>query len=158
MTAHRFIDQMIDLRICLSHRRPRVSDDNPFSESQFKTQKGQPDYPGRFSSAAHSRCWHGDYFQWYNHEHHHSGLAGYTPEQVFTGRWQEVAAAKQRALDGAYQAHPERFVAGPPRATAPPSIVKFNSITSEELKDGATDAMNFPTLPAVQNRMRANAA
>ncbi|MDZ7768611.1 MAG: DUF4238 domain-containing protein [Woeseiaceae bacterium] len=81
-----------------------------------------------------------------------------TPEQVFSGRWQEVAAAKQRALDGAYQAHPERFVAGPPRTTAPPSIVKFNSITSEELKDGATDAVNFPTLPAVQNRMRANAA
>lgn len=158
MTAYRYIDQMVDLQVCLSHSRPRVSNDNPFSESQFKTQKHQPDYPGRFLSAAHGRQWHADYFHWYNHQHHHSGLFGYTPEQVFTGRWKTVAATKQCTLDAAYQAHPERFVTGPPKAKAPPPIVTINPITSAELDAGATDAVNFPTLSAVKARMPSNIA
>jgi len=86
MIAHRYIDLMNELGVTLSHSRPRVSNDNAISEAQFKTQKYQPDYPGRFNNTAHAtqRCT--EYFQWYNFSHHHSGLAGFTPEQVFTGR------------------------------------------------------------------------
>ncbi|MBV1878743.1 MAG: integrase core domain-containing protein [Pseudomonadales bacterium] len=77
---------MRELDVTCSHSRPRVSNDNPFSESQFKTQKYQPDYPGRFNGLSHARNWCEDYFDWYNFEHHHSGLAGYTPEQI-AARW-----------------------------------------------------------------------
>ena len=83
MTANRYIDLISDMGIVLSHSRPRVSNDNAFSEAQFKTQKYQPDYPGRFQNNAHARRWCEAYFDWYNFDHHHTGLAGYTPEQVF---------------------------------------------------------------------------
>ena len=82
-----------------SHSRPRVSDDKPCSESQFKTQKYQPDYSGHFEDISHARRWSERYSHWYNFEHHHSDLRGFTPEQVFTGRYVEVAADKQRAID-----------------------------------------------------------
>ncbi|MBV1877792.1 MAG: DDE-type integrase/transposase/recombinase [Pseudomonadales bacterium] len=81
MRAHGYLEQMRELDVTCSHNRPRVSNDNPFSESQFKTQKYQPDYPGRFNGMSHARNWCEDYFDWYNFEHHHSGLAGYTPER-----------------------------------------------------------------------------
>jgi putative transposase len=126
-----------------------VSNDNPFSESQFKTQKYQPDYPGRFSDASHARQWCEDYFDWYNFDHHHSGLNGYTPEQVFTGRYREVAARKQQVLNARYQRHPERFVQGRPTAPMPPSEVAINPIMEPEA-DGVrmADTVNFPTLTA----------
>lgn len=84
MTAHGYLDQMRELAITCRHSRPRVSHDNPYSESQFKTQKYPPDYPGRFKDIDHARLWIEAYTEWYNTEHHHSGLAGFTPEQVFT--------------------------------------------------------------------------
>jgi putative transposase len=152
MTAHRYFDLMGELGITLSHSRPRVSNDNPFSEAQFKTQKYQPDYPERFRHAAHATGWCTDYFDWYNFEHHHSGLAGYTPEQVFTGRWRTVAELKQAALDVQYGRYPERFVAGPPKAPAPPPCVEINPVTPEELAAGASCSVNFPTLPAVTSK------
>ena len=102
MIAHGYLDQMKEMDVTCSHSRPRVSNDNAFSESQFKTQKYQPDYPGRFDSVVHARGWCEDYFDWYNFKHHHSGLAGFTPEQVFTGRYQKVAIDKQQALDARY--------------------------------------------------------
>ena len=149
MTAHRYFDLMGELGITLSHSRPRVSNDNPFSEAQFKTQKYQPDYPDRFRHPAHATAWHADYFDWYNFSHHHCGLAGYTPEQVFTGRWRRVAEHKQAALDAQFARHPERFVAGHPKAPAPPQRVELNPVTPEELAAGVSTAVNFPTLPAV---------
>jgi putative transposase len=150
MIAHRYIDQMTELGIVLSHSRPRVSNDNAFSEAQFKTQKHQPDYPGRFDNAAHARAWCSEYFDWYNFTHHHSGLAGFTPEQVFTGRYREVAAEKQQALDARFGRTPERFSAGRPIVPLPPPRVQINPITPEEVQAGATDRVNFPTLAKVQ--------
>lgn len=150
MIAHRYIDQMSELGVTLSHSRPRVSNDNAFSESQFATQKGQPDWPGRFASLAHARQWHDDYFRWYNHEHHHAGLAGFTPEQVFTGRHHELALVKQRALDAAYKANPERFVAGPPALKMPPTKVVINPFTPEELAATPIPQVNFATHPRVR--------
>jgi len=149
MTADRYIDLMSEMGVVLSHSRPRVSNDNAFSEAQFKTQKYQPDYPGRFDHGAHARTWCESYFDWYNFDHHHAGLAGYTPEQVFTGRYRDVAQAKQLALDARYAQHPERFVAGPPTVELPPASVAINPVTPEQIAAGATDQVNFPTLPRV---------
>ena len=149
MTADRYIDLMSEMGVVLSHSRPRVSNDNAFSEAQFKTQKYQPDYPGQFEHGAHARVWCESYFDWYNFEHHHAGLAGYTPEQVFTGRYREVVQAKQLALDTQFAQHPERFVTGPPTAKLPPSRVVINPVTPEQIAAGATEQVNFPTLPRV---------
>ena len=148
MTAHAYLDLMSELGATCSHSRPRVSNDNPFSESQFKTQKYQPDYPGRFDDIGHARAWCESYFQWYNFSHHHSGLRGYTPEQVFTGRYAEVTADKQRALDAQYQQHPERFVRGRPKVALPPDSVAINPIVDDKEGSVVDQAVNFPTLSA----------
>ncbi|PKM04388.1 MAG: IS3 family transposase [Gammaproteobacteria bacterium HGW-Gammaproteobacteria-5] len=154
MIAHGFLDLLGDHGITGSHSRPRVSNDNPFSESQFKTAKYQPDYPGRFDSIAHARRWFDSYFQWYNFKHHHSALAGFTPEQVFTGRYRQLAATRQAALDAIYYEHPERFVAGRPQTSLPPSVVAINPVTPEDIDRGISTAVNFPTLPAARHTAR----
>jgi len=113
-----------------SFSRPHVSDDNPFSESQFKTMKYQPDYPGRFAGELHARGWLEPFFGWHNDEHHHSNLALFTPADVFFGRVNQVCIVRQAALDAAYAAHPERFPNGAPRVLLPPCEVSINPITS----------------------------
>ena len=148
MIAHGYLDQMRELDVICSHSHPRVSNDNPFSESQFKTQKSQPDYPGRFSGPTNARHWCEDYFDWYNFEHHHSGLAGYTPEQVFTGRYHEIAKLKQSALDDRYALNPERFVKGRPTVPLPPKTVAINPVTEAGEEAENNVQVNFPTLPA----------
>lgn len=148
MIAHRYLDLMNELDITCSHSRPRVSNDNAFSESQFKTQKYQPDYPGRFDSIAHAQHWCQDYFDWYNFKHHHSGLAGFTPEQVFTGRYHEIAKLKQQALDVRYAGNPERFVRGRPVVAMPPVSVAINPIVPNDEGIIIDDRVNFPTLAA----------
>ena len=112
-----------------SFSRPHVSDDNAFSESQFKTLKYQPDYPERFASVLHGRAWCQDFFGWYNDDHQHSGLALFTPADVFYGRVEEVAARRQVALDAAYAAHSERFPNGPPVVRRPPASVANNPLS-----------------------------
>ena len=153
MIAQSFLDLMADLGVVCSHSRPRVSNDNPFSESQFKTAKHQPDYPGRFNSIEHARLWFSDYFDWYNHKHHHSGLNGFTSAQVFTGEYQQVAEKRQSALNDYYQKHPERFVRGEPTANLPAKAVHINPITSEEADAGMSTMVNFPTLPAARRAL-----
>jgi len=116
-----------------SFSRPHVSDDNAFSEAQFKTLKYQPDYPGRFAGEVHARGWLGSFFGWHNDEHHHSSLALFTPADVFFGRVDDVRAVRQAALDIAYNEHSERFPQGPPRVRLPPSEVSINPITSSAI-------------------------
>lgn len=152
MIAHRYIDLMGELGVTLSHSRPRVSNDNAFSEAQFKTQKYQPDYPKRFDNAAHANQWCGEYFDWYNFSHHHSGLSGFTPEQVFTDSYKDIALVKQGALDRRFLANPERFVHGRPTVTMPPEKVFINRVSPEELEAGVSDAVNFPTLNRVKDK------
>ena len=157
MIAESFLDLMADVGVVCSHGRPRVSNDNPFSESQFKTLKTQPDFPGRFDSPESARLWAADYFCWYNHEHHHSGLAGFTPAQVYTGNYQTVSQVRQATLDRYYKDHPERFCQGKPRAALPPEAVHINPITSEAPEGETSTAVNFPTLPAARKALeRAN--
>jgi putative transposase len=109
-----------------SFSRPRVSNDNPFVESSFKTAKYQPEYPDCFASAEHVRAYFAEYFDWYCEHHHHQGLALFTPAEVFHGRVAEVAAVRQAALDAQYDKHPERFVRGRPTVRLPPSRVHIN--------------------------------
>ena len=109
-----------------SFSRPHVSDDNPFSEAQFKTLKYQPDYPGRFSGVLHARGWLGPFFGWHNDEHQHSSLALFTPADVFLKRVDAIHRVRQGALDAQYALHPERFPNGPPRAGLPPAEVHIN--------------------------------
>jgi transposase InsO family protein len=116
-----------------SFSRPRVSDDNAFSEAQFKTMKYQPDYPGRFSCELHGRAWLQEFFGWHNDEHHHTSLALFTPADVFHGRVEAVRATRQTALDLAYAAHPERFPHGAPSVRMPPSAVHINPNAAEVL-------------------------
>ena len=123
---------LADLGASRSFSRPRVSDDNPFSEAQFKTLKYQPDYPGRFTGIEHGRGWLQDFFGWHNNEHHHAGLALFTPADVFHGRVNAIAAHRQTALDDAYAAHPERFPNGAPTVRRPPDKVEINPITTQE--------------------------
>lgn len=126
MKAGSMTQLLASLAIEQSFSRPRVSNDNPFVESHFKTAKYQPDFPDRFSSLTHARGWFDELFAWYNNEHHHQGLALFTPSDVFHGRVQEIAARRQQALDAAYNAHPERFVRGRPTVAMPPGRVHIN--------------------------------
>jgi len=148
MTANGFLGAMRALDITCSHSRPRVSNDNSFSESGFKTLKYQPDYPGKFTGTEHARHWCSDYYQWANFNHHHSGLNGYTPEQVFTGSYSSVATIKQKALDSRYALNPERFVNGRPTVKTPPTVVAINPISADDIAEGIIDDVNFPTLRA----------
>jgi len=117
---------MADLSIEKSHSRPHVSNDNPFSESHFRTMKYRPEFPERFGSPEHALSVCRDLFPWYNDEHHHSGLAFLTPAVVHHGRADEVLAARHRTRLAAYLAHPERFIGGPPRLEKLPEAVWIN--------------------------------
>ena len=117
---------MADLGITKSHSRPYVSDDNPFSESQFKTVKYNPDFPGCFGSVIDARVFCGPFFDWYNTEHRHSGIGMMTPEMVHYGLAEQVRAERERVLDAAYAAHPERFVRGRPTPPVLPQAVWIN--------------------------------
>jgi putative transposase len=129
MTAHGFIDLLSELGVDASHSRPRVSNDNAFSEAQFKTLKYQPDFPGRFRDIEHARAWCAEFFDWYNNHHQHSGLALFTPADVFHARIEQLVLARQAALDAAYTTHPERFVRRRPTVARPPAIVAINPLT-----------------------------
>jgi putative transposase len=115
-----------DLGIAKSFSRPYVSDDNPYSESQFRTLKYHPEFPDRFGCVFDVRAHCQVFFPWYNDEHRHSGLGMLTPRNVHYGETQVVLAQRQAALDAAYAAHPERFVRRPPAAVAPPTSAWIN--------------------------------
>jgi putative transposase len=131
-----------DLDILRSHSRPHVSDDNPFSESHFRTLKYRPEVPDRFGSVEHARQVCRPLFDWYNTEHHHSGLAFLTPATVHHGRADLVLDARHRVRLAAYAAHPERFVNGPPRRQSLPPAVWINppEKTTHQDAPGSTQA------------------
>ena len=104
-----------DLGVTKTHSRPHVSNDNPFSESLFKTLKYRPEFPPRFGSHEHARGCSSDLFTWYNHEHHHSALAHVTPHDLHYGLAEQRLAERAVVLEAAYHAYPERFVHGRPR-------------------------------------------
>ena len=117
---------MADLGVTKSHSRPYVSDDNPYSESQFRTMKYRPEFPDRFGCIQDSRAFCQQFFKWYNEDHRHSGIAMLAPAVVHFGEAQTALAHRQVVLDAAYRAHPDRFVRQSPRPLPLPSEVWIN--------------------------------
>jgi putative transposase len=126
MTSKPVAFLLADLGVTKTHSRPHVSDDNPFSESHFKTLKYRPETPERFGAIEDARGWGSDLIDWYNHEHHHSGLAMLTPADVHFGRVEQRVAERQVVLDAAFHAHPERFPHGRPIVQRPSREVWIN--------------------------------
>ncbi|MBA3403247.1 MAG: IS3 family transposase [Gemmatimonadaceae bacterium] len=125
MTAKSTALLYVDLGINSSFSRPRVSNDNPYSESFFKTAKYRPEIPERFGSIQHARSTFAALFDWYNERHYHTGIALLTPSDVHFGRSTKIIGARQRVLDAAYQEHPERF-GRPPTHPALPEVSWIN--------------------------------
>ena len=115
-----------DLGITKTHSRPYNSDDNPFSEAQFKTLKYRPDFPQRFGCLEDARAFCQGFFHWYNKEHRHSGINLLTPETVHYGLADRVLESRANVLNTAYEAHPERFVKGVPSVKQLPGAVWIN--------------------------------
>ena len=117
---------MADMGITKTHSRPYTSDDNPFSEAQFKTLKYRPDFPDRFGSIEDARQFCRTFFAWYNNEHKHTGISLLSPTVVHHGNDDKVIAIRQTALDKAYSLHPERFVRKMPEHKPMPEAVWIN--------------------------------
>ena len=117
---------LADLGVTKTHSRPHVSNDNPFSEAQFKTLKYRPEFPERFGSLEDARAFCQRFFEWYNNHHRHSGIGMMTPADVHHGRAPRVRLERARTLDAAYLLHPERFVRKPPAPPALPTAVWIN--------------------------------
>ncbi len=117
---------LADLGVTRSHNRPHTSNDNPFSESHFKTLKYQPRFPKRFGCIEDARSFCRDFFDWYNQHHHHAGIGMMTPDQVHYGQIEAVHAARQVTLDQAFSQYPARFVKRPPVPPAKPTATWIN--------------------------------
>jgi putative transposase len=117
---------LADLGVTKTHSRPHVSDDNPFSESQFRTFKYRPEFPDRFGSIQDARGLSRRLLDWYNRDHHHSGIALHTPESVHYSRAPVLDQARRLTLLEAYAAHPDRFVRKPPEPPLLPEAIWIN--------------------------------
>jgi putative transposase len=134
MTSKPVAFLLADLGVTKTHSRPYVSDDNPYSESQFRTMKYRPNFPDRFGSIQDGRSFSQQFFRWYNHEHRHSGIGLLTPAMLHFGQAEEIVQKRQLVLDAAYLAHPERFVRQPPQPLSIPKEVWINKPNGTENK------------------------
>jgi len=125
---------LADLSVTKTHSRPYTSNDNPFSESQFRTMKYRPAFPDRFGCIQDSRAFCQTFFPWYNDDHRHSGIAMMTPAMVHYGLASEVRENRRSVLDSAYRLHPERFVGQPPNPPLLPKQVWINKPSNSEEK------------------------
>jgi putative transposase len=128
---------LADLGVTKTHSRPHVSNDNPYSESHFKTLKYSPEFPDRFGSLQDARSFLLDFFQWYNSMHHHSGLGLLTPFDVHHGLAESRRAEREAALRKAFAATPERFVRGVPTPPPLPQAVWINKPRTLDQHDSA---------------------
>jgi len=135
---------LADLGIGKTHSRPHVSNDNPYSESQFKTLQYHPEFPERFGCLQDARSFLLDFFQWYNTMHHHSGLGWLTPWDVHYGHAEGRLSERELALRQAFEATPERFVRGVPTPPALPSAVWINKPRAQEDSNETFDTKVFP--------------
>lgn len=122
---------LVDLGVLRSHSRPRTSNDNPYSEAQFKTMKYVPDFPEKFGSLADAKAFCDGFFTAYNHEHRHSGIGWHTPASVHYGTAEQIREQRQDTLDAAHAAHPDRFNCRP-RAPKLPDHAWINKPTQQE--------------------------
>jgi putative transposase len=133
MVAKSTAQLYVDLGVAKSHSRPHTSNDNPYSESNFRTLKYRPGMPERLGSVEHARQFIRELVDWYNDEHYHLGLALLHPADVHYGRTADIVAARQRVLDVAHARHPERFVRGRPMQKSPPSAAWINPPLLDQL-------------------------
>jgi putative transposase len=150
MTSHNVAQLLAALGVTKSHSRPHVSNDNPFSESQFKTLKYCPTFPDRFDSYEHALGFCREFFGWYNDEHYHSGIGLMTPAMLHYGQAADVIQSRQKVLQAAYAIHPERFVHGVPEAPKLPTAVYINppkTATDDELKKKRLPETQCPQKP-----------
>ncbi len=151
---------LADLGVTKSHSRPHVSNDNPFSESQFKTLKYRPDFPDRFGSLEHGRSFCGDFFPWYNTEHHHVGLGLFTPHDVHYGLAEAKRDQRARVLAEAFARNPERFPNGRPSPRPLPTAVWINPpkarVDSEEVEKAMTSESHPIAIEAVRSSLEAD--
>ena len=146
MTSKTVALLLADLGVTKTHSRPYVSDDNPYSEAQFKTLKYRPDFPDRFGSVQGARSYCGPFFHWYNHLHRHSGIAYLTPADVHYGRAEAILRRREEVLEAALREHPERFVRGEIRLPRLPEAVWINPPRKEpQLGNGGYPDMD-PTI------------
>jgi putative transposase len=124
---------LCDLNVLKTHSRPYVSDDNPYSEAQFKTLKYRPDFPKNFGCIEDSRAFCRAFMTWYNTEHHHSGIKLLTPSVVHHGMAKQILDARQAVLDEAFARHAERYGSSPPRSGTPPAAVWINKPKESEV-------------------------
>jgi putative transposase len=137
MTSKSFALLLADLGVTKTHSRPHVSNDNPFSESNFKTLKYRPDFPDRFGCEQDARAYCRRFFDWYNHEHRHGALGLCTPHEVHHGLANKTRARRAAILDAAFLAHPERFTRGRPTPPPLPTEVWINKPEPEVSIDHA---------------------
>lgn len=123
---------LAELGVLRTHSRPYTSTDNPYSEAQFKTLKYRPEFPDRFKNIEQARAFCRTFFAWYNHQHRHSGIGLMTPAAVHHGQAARLHAERQRVLEAAYTATPERFVRGTPRPPTLPSAAWINKPSRQE--------------------------
>jgi putative transposase len=135
MKSKSVAELLSDLHVTRSHSRPKTSNDNPYSEAQFKTLKYRPVFPDRFDSIEHARELSGEFFRWYNHDHRHSGIGLHTPASVHFGTANEIRQQRGTVLTEAYTAHPERFVHGTPQPPELPDAVWINPPTDDTGKE-----------------------
>ena len=128
---------LIDLGVARTHSRPHVSNDNPYSESHFKTLKYCPAFPGHFGSIQDARAFCTTFFAYYNHQHRHSALGLHTPASVHYGDAIQIRERRQQTLDTAYAADPDRFNNRPPTAPELPTVAWINPPTPEPLIQSA---------------------
>jgi hypothetical protein len=147
MTSHSVSQLLVSLGITKSHSRPHVSNDNPFSESQFKTMKYRPDFPERFGCYEDGLGFCRQFFTWHNHEHYHSGIGLVTPASLHYGQASKIVESRTRALQLAYAAHPERFVSGVPKPPELPSAVWINPPVLAEQERKRLPEIHCPQKP-----------
>jgi putative transposase len=123
---------LADMGVLKTHSRPYTSTDNPYSEAHFKTLKYRPEFPDRFENIENARAFCRPFFDWYNHDHRHSGIGLMTPAAVHHGQATQLHAERQRVLAAAYAATPERFVRRPPTPPELPTAAWINKPTTEE--------------------------
>jgi putative transposase len=133
MTSKPVAQLLVDLGVARSHSRPHVSNDNPYSEAQFKTLKYCPAFPGRFGSIEDARAFCASFFDHYNHVHRHAGIGLHTPASVHFGTAREIRAQRAATLDAAYAANPARFRHRPPSPPKLPTIAWINEPSPEAL-------------------------
>ncbi len=133
MTSKPVAQLLVDLGVARSHSRPSVSNDNPYSEAQFKTLKYCPAFPARFGSIADARAFCERFFDHYNHVHRHSGIGLHTPASVHYGTATEIRDQRAATLNAAYAANPARFRHRPPTPPKLPSVAWINEPTQEAL-------------------------